>query len=344
MTKANKLSFIIFSLLLFVFSLSGCSANGEKNASFSLLYGTALFFSFVVPICYILTIKNKNPWIMLLFLCIITVNSGYLMLCLAKTLSFALWANRIAYLGSVFLPFCMLMSVLRLCNIKHKKSIACLLFALGFLVFFITASQGYSDIYYKSVSLSTQDGVSRLIKEYGPLHIIYLFYLLLYFIIMIVVMIYARLKGKLASTLRAIFLITAVFINITVWLSEQFVDIEFELLSFSYIISEAFLLGLALLIQENEKHIEAILKENSQKESPAFTEEEIDFFKKGINELTKTEKIIFDYYILGYSTKEIRERMNITENTLKYHNKNIYGKLGVTSRKQLVLINEFIQK
>jgi len=28
--------------------------------------------------------------------------------------------------------------------------------------------------------------------------------------------------------------------------------------------------------------------------------------------------------------------LNIKENTLKYHNKNLYGKLGVSSRKQLL--------
>jgi DNA-binding CsgD family transcriptional regulator len=30
------------------------------------------------------------------------------------------------------------------------------------------------------------------------------------------------------------------------------------------------------------------------------------------------------------------EQLNIKENTLKFHNKNIYGKLGVSSRKQLI--------
>jgi len=30
--------------------------------------------------------------------------------------------------------------------------------------------------------------------------------------------------------------------------------------------------------------------------------------------------------------------LDIKENTLKYHNKNIYSKLGVSSRKQLVMI------
>ena len=35
--------------------------------------------------------------------------------------------------------------------------------------------------------------------------------------------------------------------------------------------------------------------------------------------------------------------LNITENTVKYHNKNIYSKLGVTSRKQLLLIADAIK-
>ena len=36
------------------------------------------------------------------------------------------------------------------------------------------------------------------------------------------------------------------------------------------------------------------------------------------------------------TTKEIMAYLNIKENTLKFHNKNLYSKLGVTSRKELV--------
>ena len=52
--------------------------------------------------------------------------------------------------------------------------------------------------------------------------------------------------------------------------------------------------------------------------------------------LTYTERLIYDLYLQGKSTKEVLQEMNIKENTLKYHNKNIYGKLGVSSRKQLL--------
>jgi DNA-binding CsgD family transcriptional regulator len=38
----------------------------------------------------------------------------------------------------------------------------------------------------------------------------------------------------------------------------------------------------------------------------------------------------------GKTAQEIAAILGIQENTMKYHNKNIYGKLGVSSRKQLL--------
>ena len=51
--------------------------------------------------------------------------------------------------------------------------------------------------------------------------------------------------------------------------------------------------------------------------------------------LTPKEQVLFNAYIAGESTKDIMAAMNITENTLKFHSRNLYGKLGLTSRKQL---------
>ena len=59
-------------------------------------------------------------------------------------------------------------------------------------------------------------------------------------------------------------------------------------------------------------------------------------FLDHLHTLTPTERNVFDLYISGKSAKEIMEIMGIKENTLKYHNKNIYSKLGVASRKELL--------
>ena len=72
-----------------------------------------------------------------------------------------------------------------------------------------------------------------------------------------------------------------------------------------------------------------------QKEDLVLTEQQ-EHFLTNIHRLTPTENTIYDYYLEGKTTKEIIKELNITENTLKYHNKNIYSKLGVSSRKKLV--------
>lgn len=59
-------------------------------------------------------------------------------------------------------------------------------------------------------------------------------------------------------------------------------------------------------------------------------------FKKGIETLTRKEKEIFDLYLAGKSAKEIAPLVHIQESTLKFHNHNILGKLGVSSRKQML--------
>ena len=64
--------------------------------------------------------------------------------------------------------------------------------------------------------------------------------------------------------------------------------------------------------------------------------EDYEFFICNLNTLTPTEYRIYELYPAGKNAKQITEMLGITENTLKYHNKNIYSKLGISSRKQLL--------
>jgi len=61
-----------------------------------------------------------------------------------------------------------------------------------------------------------------------------------------------------------------------------------------------------------------------------------DYFVCNLKTLTPTESRIYELYLDGKTAREIATILGIQENTMKYHNKNIYGKLGVSSRKQLL--------
>ena len=243
---------------------------------------------------------------------------------------------------------------MRVANVSYKKALPYSLLAVATVVFLIAASPGILNIYYKEVSFEVVNGVAKLIKVYGPLHPIYLIYLLGYFIAMVTVIFYASAKKLIDSTTYAVILAAAVFVNICVWLIEQFINISFEMLSISYIISESFLMGVHCIMQE-QRRLKTLVKQseiakefsddpNAEVKNPLEAQtttgeintEALETFTKGIARLTPTEKAIFDAYISRATSKEIMALMNIKENTLKFHNRNIYGKLGVSSKKELV--------
>lgn len=64
--------------------------------------------------------------------------------------------------------------------------------------------------------------------------------------------------------------------------------------------------------------------------------EEYEFFLCNLGTLTATEYKVYELYLAGKNAKQIAELLGISENTLKYHNKNIYSKLGISSRKQML--------
>lgn len=350
-----KKSFFGIAILIFgIMFWSGCTSIGEKTSSLSLVYAITAVLSLLLLVGYCCLLRKKNTWLLLLFASVFVVNTGYFCLAVSRTLEEALLANRISYLGSVFLPLSMLMIILQVTRLNTKKWLPALLLILSIGVFFVAASPGYLDIYYKEVTIETVNGVTVLNKVYGPWHKIYLFYLAGYFAAMVAAVIRALAEKKIFSNIHAVFLAAAVFVNIGVWLIEQLVKLEFEYLSVSYIISELFLLGLYLLLQESEKAapaeaenapVPAPVEEAAQERICGEEESErIKSFVSGIASLTQTESIIYTLYTEGRTTKEIMEELCIKENTLKYHNKNIYGKLGVSSRKQLMEIAASLEK
>lgn len=56
--------------------------------------------------------------------------------------------------------------------------------------------------------------------------------------------------------------------------------------------------------------------------------------------LTDGEQRVFEYLSRGYSLKEIARQLHLTEGGAKYHRHNIYQKLGVTSRQELINLVE----
>lgn len=350
-STSMKNIFANISVKEILLNISSTESAPEGGFNISSVYLVTTILSLMLLFGYYIFVKNKNKWLYLMFSSVCIVNAGYFIISVSKTLDMALWGNRLSYLGSVFLPLSMFFTIMNLCNINYKRRTPIILLALSGIVFLITATPGFSDIYYKAVTLEIINGVSTLDKTYGILHPLYMVYLAAYYCAMLYALYYSSKKKKTESSKHILIIVVAVTVNLFVWFLEQLVAIDFEFLSVSYIISELFLLSIFLMIEETERNKNAAMQstltvnassEASEEEALSAAEKEdaeteaLKHFASQLNTLTPTERVIYGLYVSGKSTKEVLSELNITENTLKYHNKNIYGKLGVPSRKVLI--------
>lgn len=304
----------------------------------SIIYGIAAAVALLLAVGYCTMVKQKENWLIWLYFSVFIANLGYFTLSISTTLEEALLANRLAYLGCVFLPLFMLMAILKVCKLECKKIWRTILIVVSTITFFIAASQGYLPWYYKEVTFTRMDGITRLHKVYGPLHSLYFVYLILYFALMIGVICYAIRRKKVSTYKHAGLLAAVVFLNIAIWLVEQFIHWEFEFLAVSYIVSELLLLLLYGMIQDYEELMEQAIVQK-QREAilenaplcPELTLEECPELAL----LSNREKEVLQKILEDKKRKEIAEELFITENTVKKHTTSIFAKLGVTNRADL---------
>ncbi len=67
-------------------------------------------------------------------------------------------------------------------------------------------------------------------------------------------------------------------------------------------------------------------------------------FERNLRTLTPAERRVFDLYLKGYRASEISEKLCLAPSTIKTHNRRIFSKLNVTTRKELLLYIDFMNK
>ncbi len=95
--------------------------------------------------------------------------------------------------------------------------------------------------------------------------------------------------------------------------------------------------------QQQFNFAQAALEKAIEKKLESVNPDSYQMFIDNLATLTPKEEDIFTLYVQGCSTKDIISQLGITENTLKYHNKNIYSKLGVKTRKELLQYIELMR-
>lgn len=302
-----------------------------------IIYGVTTAISLLLIVGYCNLIKKRDIWFVIMYISVFVINAGYLTLSLSEDIDEALLANRISYLGSVFLPLCMFMIIMNVCKVRYSKWAVSILLAISVVVFLIAASGGYTDWYYSDVSLVFYDGAARLVKEYGPLHIVYYIYLFVCFITMTVIIIVSTLRKKVFNCKHAVLLFCAVFGNILIWLVEQWLDLEFEFLSVSYILSGLLLLFIYGMLQDYGVALgDAVCLFNEAKEDEGIDIEKLITIYPELADLTAREIEVLKLLLEDkLKRKEMADELSVTEHTIKKHTAHIFTKMKVSTRKEL---------
>lgn len=300
-------------------------------------YGVMTGISALLIVLYQTLIKKKEFWLGLLFVCVAVVNLGYFMLSLAGTIGFAIFANDVAYFGSVFLSMCMLFTIAKLCGFCIKKQTAIVLFSLAVIMFLIIATSGILPWYYTSVSIEKVNGATKLVREYGVLHPLYLVYLIAYFVAMIAVITYSSIKKMGATQKFAGALAVIVLLNLTVWFLEKFSDRQFEYLSVSYVVSEIMFVLLYWILDDYT--VKCRLSAEQGVEITSLSQEEklakVLLSVNPEDPLGVREREILELILKNKKRKDIAEELHLSENTIKTYTRTLYAKLSVSSREEL---------
>ena len=317
------------------------------------LYGIIFVISLLMIAAYYYVDRKRDIWLLFLFVCVAICDLGYFLLSVAKSLDFALWANRIAYLGNIFLLFSILMMIMNLSRFAYPKCLPGILIGNNIIMLFIVSSGGWLPIYYKDVSFEIINGVGTLIKDYGPLHNLYKVFLFAYFSAMIAVIIYTAIKKTVVSVKHSIFLAFVVIGNIAIWLIENSINAGFEFMSISYIITEGLILFLYGILQDYgladtqgiSSESVVIQTETAQTVSNEqmaniryFEQNQIDVIFENwddIRSLSQREKEVLRLIMQNKKRKDIADELFVTESTIKKHTSSIFKKLNINNRSEL---------
>ena len=326
-----------------------------KTGDLTILYGAVAVFSVLMLVGYLLGERERERNFVFMLACVAAADCGYFLLSVAGNLGFAKFANGMSYFGSAYSVLAMMFIIADVCRQKRRRWLRYTLIGISTAAFLLAAGGDWLGLYYRSVDIVTVNGMTRLVKDYGPLHILYTVYLLSYVLGMVAVILYARKTQRLTSPKYTMLLMAAVLLNIGVWAVEQAVDIDFEFLYVSYIVTEVMLLLIYGMLRDYGivqpggaiVSVQMLTKLNTRYVEtgalPAGMEELFHSFTEKVKTLSSAERRILNYYIEGHEPAEIPELAFVSIHTVKKHNRSIYQKLEVASRDELMLYIELFR-
>ncbi|MBQ9383940.1 MAG: response regulator [Ruminiclostridium sp.] len=177
----------------------------------------------------------------LVFLLIPFINLGYFRVAVAENISEAVLANGLVYICTCFLQLSYMTYVFSFCKVKLPKILSATLFVLSSVIGAMSLATHRNHLIYDQVLLDRHDGITHIVKTYGPMHKVYYimigFYLVLDFIILFI-----GFRKKDVSKKHILMLFILFVINLAAFVINRTVYFEYEVQPVAYLLTEVVLL------------------------------------------------------------------------------------------------------
>lgn len=217
------------------------------------VYAAAFLASIAMLVLLLIVCQNQNiTYYLLTFIMITISNMGYYSLATAKNLDTALLGHRLIYLGGVFIPIFLLFSTMKLCRMEVPKWIVTVLLVMSTVVLYFAFSVGRRNDYYKNVSLGNDNGMTYLIKEYGPMHKLFILLVFGSVLVTIGIILYSFFTNKNVPYRVTFYMMLIELITIACYVERRISGMNFELTAIAYIFDEILILALIRRISKYE--------------------------------------------------------------------------------------------
>ena len=150
--------------------------------------------------------KRFDTYMTAIFILVPVANLAYLLMFTSGNPETVAAILKVAYVGGCYLPWLTTMCVAKLCQVEIGRAPRMITFLISSAVYFSVLSIGYSDIFYKSLTIERVATGWIQHKVYGPLHSVHYAIILLYLIATLLVIFYSY-KRRLQVSRRVLLLL-----------------------------------------------------------------------------------------------------------------------------------------
>ncbi len=253
-------------------------------------YVVICIISFFCCVIFYLKLRSNYSFLFpLIFIMAFLSHMSYIFMALSKNVEEALLANKILYIGGCYLQLVGLMLIISICNIHLPKWVHFLMTAFSTLIYGFALTAGYLPIFYKSVDIEVRNGITVLIKEYGPLHILFYIEIIIYLLITVGVLIYGWVKRPDVSRRNLMIAAVMQIFSIFAYFVGRSITKEIEWMALADLVDE---IGFLLIMDRVMLYkVDALVSSSILKEG-AFGYVSLDLNKKYLSSTDAVKRFI----------------------------------------------------